>query len=141
MKRIVEVGVICLVTFVVTGCMGGPAKFNGAGSFPSQSLYRVESCDPQLGCGVFVTGSEFAIVRESSGDQWRLWQKKPSGILSEVCTGTVSADEFGCDLCGPGRTFTIAQVKSSECGYDKCVTFMQAGPNCPDSGSGKGGHN
>jgi hypothetical protein len=141
MKRILEIGIIYLVTFVVTGCSVPPPKPNLAGSFPSQRLYRVESCDAQLGCGIFAEGSEFAIVKESSGDNWRLWQKRPSEVLSEVCTGTVSANEFSCDPWGSEETLKIVQANSSECGYGHCVTFEQAEKSGPDTGGGKGGHN
>jgi hypothetical protein len=128
MKRLLEVGTICIVTLVLAGC------------FPSQRLYKVEICDDNE-CGKFVVGSELALVKETSGDNWRLWQKKPSQILSEVCTGTINDNEFGCDACGPGKTLKITKANSSECGSSHCMKFELSGPNCPNGGSGKGGHN
>lgn len=127
MKRLVEFSAICIVTFALVGC------------FPSQNLYRVidcENCDQ-----VIHKNAELAFIKETSGEDWRLWQRQSSGLFNQLCTGTVDGSEFSCDACGPGKTFTAKKTSSSNCDFDHCLKIDLYGPNCPSNGSGKGGHN
>lgn len=130
MKRLIRLGTICVLTLMLTGCI-----------FPSQRLYVVEDCDA-IGCGKLALGAELGFLRETSGDNWRLWQKKPGNdFAKEVCIGTVSGSEFTCDACGPTGFFIISEADSSTCSYSHCMKFEHRGPNCPNEGSGRGGHN
>lgn len=125
MKYILKTSMICVVILLLTGC------------FPSQHLYKLTSCSP---CSNDIAiGGELAFIEESTGGNWRLWVKQPSGLFSEMCIGTVENKVFSCDKCGP-NTLKAYEISSSDCNFRNCMHIAVAGPGCPAPGTGIGGH-
>lgn len=131
MKNSLGIGTLLIIMLMLAGC------------FPSQRLYRIDYCDPATaGCGsVIFKHSELVFAKETTGDNWRLWQKQPSGIFDEICIGTVDGNTFSCDKCGPGKTFLVKKAAPSDCSFGNCITIELNGPNCPGGGQGSAGHN
>jgi hypothetical protein len=136
MKRIFEIGIVCIVGLLLAGCW----------SFPGHRVYKVESCANDE-CGLLMKDSELALVKETKGDNWSLLHHKPTATeraFSEVCTGTVDDDKFACDFCdGPAPDIVIKKANSSSCSnHADCVRIeMSGGIGCPDGGQVIGGKN
>jgi len=158
MKRLIVFGMMCIFPMMLSVCphsLSADTLETDMEDFPSPRLYTVESCEKEKDsgmhlCGKFAIGSEFAILKETDSDNWKLWRKPPGdaspgvAVIEEVCTGSVNGNRFTCGgLCGkPENIIKITQRHPCACqNYNHCVQFEFEGDTCPDGGSGKGGHN
>ena len=143
MKRIIELGIFCIVGLVLAGCT----------HFPSHRIYKVLECKQQGGydqCGQMgAVNTEFFLIRNNTGNEWNLWTKEPGDEdFAWKCAGEVKDGKlFSCAKCGTSSygslTFKIEKKRSSYCGSHSkhCVRFENYGGTCPNGGEGKGGAN